>query len=97
MEFDLKGALKKYRRMRSRRRFAMWAILGAAIITPLLLGMNRPETLICLIAGLLVWTGGEIEMRLKTIQVRLAGMEDRLNDLRSQEPEGNLILELNDW
>jgi hypothetical protein len=43
----------------------------------------------------------EHEMRLKTIQIRLAGMSDRLNALNrrdpDQGPDDDLILELNDW
>jgi hypothetical protein len=44
---------------------------------------------------------GELEMRLKTIQIRLAGMSDQLNALSGRDPEqgpdADLILELNDW
>ena len=40
---------------------------------------------------------GELESRLKTMQLLLAGMDDQLNVLSGKESEGSLILELNDW
>jgi hypothetical protein len=44
---------------------------------------------------------GELEMRLKTMQIRLAGMNDQLNALSGRDPDqgpdADLILELNDW
>jgi hypothetical protein len=61
------------------------------------LEFNRTDTLICLVAALVAWGVGEIELRLKTIQIRLAGMDDQLDHLNGNEPEDNLILELSDW
>jgi hypothetical protein len=44
---------------------------------------------------------GELEMRLKTMHIRLASMSDRLNALTrrdpDQAPDADLILEHNDW
>jgi hypothetical protein len=101
MEFELKGALKKYRRMRSLRRTGMAIIALGAIIAPWLLDLGRTDTLICWLGAFTAWMTGELEMRLKTIQLRLAGMSDRLNALsgrdREQGPDDDLILELNDW
>jgi hypothetical protein len=101
MEFELKAALKKYRRMRSWRRAGM-AIMGlGAVFAPWLLGLGRTDTLICWLGAFTLWMTGELEMRLKTIQIRLAGMSDRLNELSrrdpDQGPDADLILELNDW
>jgi hypothetical protein len=63
--------------------------------------MGRTDTLICWLGAFAVWTIGELEMRLKTIQIRLAGMNDQLNALTGRDPEqgpdADLILELNDW
>ena len=43
------------------------------------------------------WSVAELEVRLKTMQIRLAGMDDKLDMLAGKEFEENLILELNDW
>jgi hypothetical protein len=68
-----------------------------AISAPWLLDLGRTDTVICWLGAAVVWMTGELEIRLKTIQVRLAGMDDQINALKGGEPEGNLILELNDW
>lgn len=101
MEFGLKGALKKYRRMRSWRRTGMAIVALGAVTAPWFLDLGRTDTLICFLGAFTVWTIGELEMRLKTIQIRLAGMSDQLNALSHRDPEqgpdDDLILELNDW
>jgi hypothetical protein len=101
MEFELKGALKKYRRMRSWRRAGMAIMALGAMTAPWLLDLGRTDTLICWLGAFTLWTAGELEMRLKTIQIRLAGMNDQLNALSGRDPEqgpdADLILELNDW
>ena len=74
--------------------------LGAET-APWLLNLGRTDTLICWLGAFTLWMTGELEMRLKTIQIRLAGMSDRLNALNrrdpDQGPDDDLILELNDW
>jgi hypothetical protein len=101
MEFELKGALKKYRRMRSWRRAGMAIMALGAMSAPWLLDLGRTDTLICWLGAFTLWVTGELEMRLKTIQIRLAGMSDQLNALSRRNPEqgadDDLILELNDW
>ncbi|MCP2207461.1 hypothetical protein [Bradyrhizobium diazoefficiens] len=101
MEFELKGALKKYRRMRSWRRAGMAIMAFGAMSAPWLLDLGRTDGLICWLFALGLWMVGELEMRLKTIQIRLAGMSDQLNALSRRDPEhgpnADLILELNDW
>jgi hypothetical protein len=101
MEFELKGALKKYRRMQSLRRARMIIVAVAAVTAPWLLGLGRTDTLICWLGAVTVSMISELEMRLKTIQIRLAGMSDQLNELSrrdpDQGPDADLILELNDW
>jgi hypothetical protein len=100
MEFELKGALKKYRRMRSWRRAGMAIMAVGAMISPWVLDLGRTDTLLCWLGAFIVWMLGELEMRMKTIQVRLAGMSDQLNALThryDQRPDEDLILELNDW
>jgi hypothetical protein len=100
MEFELKGALKKYRRMRSWRRAGMAIMAVGAMSAPWLLDLGRTDTLICWFGAFTLWTAGELEMRLKTIQIRFAGMNDQLNALSGRDPEqgpdADLILELND-
>ena len=100
MEFELKGALKKYRRMRSWRRAGMAIIALGAMSAPWLLDLGRTDTLICWLGAFTLWVTG-VEMRMKTIQIRLAGMNDELNALSrrdpDQGPDADLILELNDW
>ena len=101
MEFELKGALKKYRRMRSWRRTGMAVVAIGAMSARWLLNLGRTDTLICWLGAFTLWMTGELEMRLKTIQIRLAGMSDQLNALSGRDPEqgpdADLILELNDW
>lgn len=101
MEFELKGALKKYRRMRLWRRAGMAIIALGAVFAPWLLNLGRTDTLICWLGAFTLWMTGELEMRLKTIQIRLAGMSDQLNAISRRDPEqgpdDDLILELNDW
>ena|SRR5438105_4698230 len=101
MEFELRGALKKYRRMRVWRRTAMAVMVLGAIVAPMALDLGRTDTLIWCLGALTLWMTSELEMRLKTMQIRLAGMSDQLNALSrrdpDQGPDADLILELNDW
>jgi hypothetical protein len=100
MEFELKGALKKYRRMRSWRRFMTGAIIPVSLAIPWFYEFTRTETLICVAIGCVVWGVSEIELRLKTMQIRLAGMDDKLYRLIGDKDHGtddDLILEMNDW
>jgi hypothetical protein len=72
-----------------------------AMIAPWLLDLGRTDTLICWLGAFTLWVTGELEMRLKTIQIRLAGMNDQLNALSGRDPDqgpdADLIFELNDW
>jgi hypothetical protein len=101
MEFELTGALKKHRRMRSLRRWGMMIFATGALLATSLFDLSRTDLLICFVGVLGLWTASELEMRLKTIQIRLAGMSDELNALTGrnpdQGPDADLILELNDW
>ena len=101
MEFELKGALEEYRRMRSWRRTVVAIVALGALCAPWLLHLGLTDTLISLLGAFTVWTLSELEMRLKTIQIRLAGMSDQLNAVSrrdpDQGPDDDLILELNDW
>jgi hypothetical protein len=100
MEFELKGALKKYRRMRSTRRFFVSSAIPVSAVIPWFLGFGQTDTLLCVALGTVVWGVGEIELRLKTMQIRLAGMDDKLDRLTHDENnqgDDDLILELNDW
>jgi hypothetical protein len=47
MEFELKGALKKYRRMRSWRRAVMAIVALGAVSAPWLLYLGQTDTLVC--------------------------------------------------
>jgi hypothetical protein len=101
MEFELKGALKKYSRMRSWRRAGIAIMALGVMIAPWLLDLGRTDGLICWLGAFTLWMTGKLEMRLKTIQIRLAGMSDQLNALSGRDPEqgpdADLTLELNDW
>jgi hypothetical protein len=101
MEFELKGALKKYRRIRSWRRAGMAIMALGAMSAPWFLDLGRTDTLICWLGAFTLWMSSELEMRLKTMQIRLAGMSDQLNGLTGRDldqgPDADLILELNDW
>jgi hypothetical protein len=97
MEFELKGALKKYRRMRMWRQILLGFAPAMGLAVPWLWGFGQTDTLICIVGSLVVMLCGHLELRLKTIQIRLAGMADELDALRRNEPEQNLVLELNDW
>jgi hypothetical protein len=97
MESGLKGALKKYRRMKAWRSVGGGIMAVIGLLLPGFLDFNRTDTLICCVGALIFWMWVQQEMRLKTMQIRLAEMDDHLVALRGQEPEDNLILELNDW
>jgi hypothetical protein len=98
MEFDLKGALKKYNRMRSRRQVVSLSIIPMCFAISWFFNFDRTDTMICLAIGMVMVVTGQIEMRLKTMQVRLAGMNDQLNQLTGDhDTASDLILELNDW
>jgi hypothetical protein len=100
MEFELKGALKKYRRMRSWRRLMTGAIIPVSLAIPWFNEWGKTDILICVAIGCVVWGVSEIELRLKTMQIRLAGMDDKLYRLIGDEhqgPDDEVISELNDW
>jgi hypothetical protein len=100
MEFELKGALKKYDRLRWWRRITTAAIIPLSFSVPWYFEWGRTDTLICMAIGFVIWGVGEIELRLKTMQLRLAGMSDKLHRLigdRDHDVDDDFILELNDW
>jgi hypothetical protein len=100
MEFELTGALKKYRRMRGWRSFLVGLAIPLGVAVPWYYDFNRTDTLICLAGAFVFSSIGYLEMRLKTMQIRLAGMADQLDALsgkKSKDHDDNLILELNDW
>lgn len=98
MEFDLKKALKKYNRMRSRRRFAAFAAVPVSIAVAWFYDFGRTDTLIRVAIGMVLWGMAETELRLKTIQVRLAEMDDKLQRLTGDgHSNDDLLLEFNDW
>lgn len=97
MEFTLKAALKSYRRQRGWRLFAINATPIAAIAIPWWYDFSRTEIILCVVGAMLFVVAGHLEMRLKTVQVRLAGMADDIVELRGKESENNLMLELIDW
>jgi hypothetical protein len=71
------------------------AVVGLS--APWFFDFGRTDALICWVGTMLFLLVGQLEMRMKTIQIRLAGMEDKLDLIKGKEPEDNLILELNDW
>jgi len=73
-----KGALKTYRRMRSRRRAVMAIFAIGVMFATGPLDLSRTDALICYVGVFGLWTARELEMRLKTMQIRLAQMSDRL-------------------
>ena len=97
MDFTLKGTLKKYNRMRGWRLFFVNVALCSGFVAPWLFELTRTETMICALGALTISLLGHLEMRLKTIQIRLAGMADEIGALQGKELEDNLITELNDW
>jgi hypothetical protein len=97
MEFELKGALKKYRRIKSARSFSRAIVAVIGVVAPWYLDFSRTDTLICWLGVLVFWMCSQLETRLKTMQIRMAGMDDHLVALRGHELEDSLILELNDW
>lgn len=72
-----------------------------AMAAPWLLDLGWTDGLICWLGALTLLMTSELEMRLKTIQIRLAGISDQLNALTRRDPDlgpdDDLILELNDW
>jgi hypothetical protein len=97
VEFELKGALKKYRRMRMWRQIMIGFAPAVGIGAAWFLGFGQTDTLICIVGSMVFMLCGHLELRLKTIQIRLAGMADEIDALTRNEPEQNLVVELNDW
>lgn len=97
MESQLESALRHYRRMRVWRRLLYVAISIGGMGLPWFLDYSRTDNLICLTGASMLYLFGELELRLKSLQVRVAGMSDEIEVLRGKKPEGNLIVELNDW
>jgi len=86
--------------MRSWREGLVLAALPISFGVSWFFDFGRTDTLIaaaiaCVFAGF-----GQLEIRLKTVQVRLAGMDDKLHQLTRDEHDSadeNLVLELTDW
>jgi len=98
MKLNLRDARKKYRRMRTWRGFVLAGVVGLGLAAPSYFGLARTDSLICWLGAALFVLLGHLELRLKTIQVRLAAMDDELTVLRGKESDdANLILELSDW
>jgi hypothetical protein len=106
MECEVKGALKKYRRMRWWRGASMAIMALGAISAPSFFDLGQTGRLICWLGAANVWIYWLLERRLKTMQIRLAGMSDQLNALSPSwprdpdlepGPDDDLIGELNDW
>jgi hypothetical protein len=99
MEFELKAAMKRYRRERSWRRISMKIIASGVLSAPWAFDLGRTDMLICFLSWGVVCIAWELEMRLKTMQLRLAGMVDQLNTLggKDRDLEDTFILELNNW
>jgi hypothetical protein len=76
------------------------AALGA-VAAPSFLGLGRTDTLISYLGAFTALMLSELEMRLKTIQIRLAGMSDQLNALTRRDPDhgpdDDLIFEISGW
>jgi len=94
---ELTDALRIYRRMRGWRTFATAAIVPLGFAAIWVFKLNRTDSLICVASAFLLGFLGHLELRMKTMQIRLAKMADELDALRGKEPEDNLVLELNDW
>ena len=92
---DKQAAHRNYRRSRSLRRTGMAIMAFGAISAPWFFELGRTDTLICWLGAFNVLTLGELEIRLKTAQVRLAIINDELRALRGledyQTPDDNLI------
>src|SRR5688500_13405376 len=85
MDFTVAGALKKYRRMRGYRRFLIVAAVPFALGMAWFYDFNRTDILISVAIAAVFVSMGETEIRLKTMQNRLAQMADDLDALRGRE------------
>jgi hypothetical protein len=73
MEFELKGAMKKYRRMRSLRRTGMAVIALGATFAPWLLDLGRTDTLICWLGASTALMTSELGIGRQLTAFRAAG------------------------
>src|SRR5262245_37704862 len=100
MAFTLKEALKKHRRMRSWREGLGLAAIPISFGVSWFFNFDRTDTLIA-VAIACVFSGfNQLDIRLKTAQVRLAGMDDKLHRLVGDERhhvDDELTSELSDW
>jgi hypothetical protein len=97
MEIQTEAALRQYRRMRVWRRLLFLVIALAGIGVPWILDYSRTDNLICLTGASMMYLFGELELRLKTMQVRLAAISDEIDVLRGKQSERKLMAELQDW
>lgn len=97
MDDALRSALRGHRRRRVFRNFLAGASLPGALLVSLFYDFNRTETLIVAGIGLMFASIIYLEVCLKTVQIRLAGMEDKLDRIAGNEDEGNFLSELSDW
>lgn len=91
---EVSGALRSYRRKRSRRGFFVGAIAVGVWFAPV---FGAPPTIaaICALGGFILWMFWETEKRLKTMQIRLARMHDKLEQISGTNFEDeHLISEL---
>ena len=63
MELELKGALKKYRRIKAWRSFGLGLAILITIAVPWLLEFNHTDTLICVLGALMLMLVAQLEMR----------------------------------
>jgi hypothetical protein len=90
----LSMALKSYNRKRTLKGFFVGAIALAAFVVPWIIGMPPTIIAICILGGVLFKSFWEMERRLKTMQLRLAMIYDKLDASKHNE---HLMGELTDY
>jgi hypothetical protein len=96
---DVSGALRSYRRKRSRRGFIVGVLSIGAAVVPWVREFSSTDTLIWFLGIGIFWLFYQSELRLKTMQVRLAQMHDALERIAgtANEKDEHLISELSDY
>jgi hypothetical protein len=101
MDVELAAALKAHRRRVELRMYAVPAIAAAgALFAPWAFDLNGTQQMILWVGALVTTATFQIECRLKTIQVRLAQMDDQIRYgewRRDPDNHEKMLSEISDW
>ena len=95
---EYKAAMRSYQRKRSLRGFLTGVMCIGIALAPSVFDLQPPSQLICYLGAATLWFYYQTEIRLKTMQIRLAQMHDILEKFAgtAERKDENYIGELTD-